>query len=85
MPLRWLVALMVLFLTGGTVFADTRVGSSIKDFRSLWGPPSEETLVRTASLKWNRRGANGESIVPSAFAVEVEFLDGIVCEILSGG
>jgi len=82
MSLRSVLVLTGLFLTGGTVFADTRLGASINDFRSLWGPPSaEETLVRTASLKWNRRRANGESIVPGTFAVEVEFLDGIACEV----
>jgi hypothetical protein len=60
----------------------TRLGSSIGDFVSIWGPPSrKETLARTANLKWKRRGLNGASVVPGAFAVEVAFLDGIAREI----
>ena len=59
-----------------------RLGSSIDDFRSLWGPPSnEESLVRTANLKWNRHPGKAESMVPGVFAIEVAFLDGIACEI----
>lgn len=61
---------------------ESRLGSRIDDFRSLWGPPSdEESLIRTATLKWNRLPANGESIVPGVFAAEVAFLDGTACEI----
>lgn len=69
-------------VSAGTLFADTRVGSSINNFRSSWGSPSsEETLVRTATLKWSLR-PNGKSIAPGVFAVEVAFLDGIACEIV---
>lgn len=65
-----------------TVSVDTRLGSRIDAFRSLWGPPSDEdSLVRTASLKWERPAINGESIVGDAYAVEVAFVDGIAYEI----
>jgi hypothetical protein len=60
----------------------TRLGSSIGDFIANWGPPShKETLVRSASLKWKRHGANGGPVVPGAFAVDVAFVDGIAREI----
>jgi hypothetical protein len=60
----------------------TRLGASISDFVSILGPPSdEETIFRTASLKWKRQRANANSIVPDVFAVEVAFLDGVACEI----
>lgn len=56
----------------------SRLGSRIDDFRSLWGPPSdEENLTRTATLKWKRLPANGESIAPAVFDIQVAFLDGI--------
>lgn len=60
-----------------------RVGSSINDFVSTWGPPSdEETLGRTANLKWKDLTASGESIMPGIFAIEVAFLDRIACQIV---
>lgn len=62
---------------------EARLGSSIDDFLSAWGTPSdEESLVRTANLKWKRLPASFESIVPDVFAAEVAFLDGIACEIV---
>jgi hypothetical protein len=68
-------------LTASKVVADTRLGSSINDFLLLWGPPAgKESLVRTASLKWNRPAVNGESVV-DAYAVKVAFVDGIAYQI----
>jgi hypothetical protein len=68
-------------MTASKAIADTRLGSSINDFLSLWGPPSdEESLVRTASLKWNCPVVNGESVV-DAYAVKVAFVDGIAYQI----
>jgi hypothetical protein len=67
--------------TASKVVADTRLGSSIHDFLSLWGPPSdEESLVRTTNLKWNCPAVNGESVV-DAYAVKVAFVDGIAYQI----
>ena len=66
-----------------TSVTEPHLGSSIDDFRSVWGPPSEEeSLVRTASLKWNGRAADGKSIAPGIFAAEVAFLDMRACEIV---
>lgn len=68
-------------LAASKAIADTRLGSSIKDFLLLLGPPSdEEGLVRTASLKWNCPAVNGESVV-DAYAVKVAFVDGIAYQI----
>jgi hypothetical protein len=65
------------------VLADARLGSSIDDFRSVWGPPSGgETLVRTANLRWNRGDSRIRSIVPGVFTAQVAFLDTNACEII---
>lgn len=62
---------------------EPRLGSSINDFVSVWGPPfDEESLDRTANLKWKDLAASGESIMPGIFAIEVAFLDKIACEIV---
>lgn len=66
-----------------TSAAQPRLGSSINDFVSTWGPPSdEETLGRTANLKWKNLTASGESIMPGIFGIEVAFLDRIACQIV---
>jgi hypothetical protein len=82
MLLRSILVLAGFVLTAAAGFADTRLGATVDDFRSQFGRPSrEEILVRTASLKWDRPGAQNASITPGVFAVEVEFLDSIACEI----
>jgi hypothetical protein len=82
-PVRRLIFSVGFFASCGAMFADARLGGGMNDFRSDWGRPSyEESLSRTATLRWNQQTSRIKSAVPGVFAVEVAFLDRIACEIV---
>jgi hypothetical protein len=61
----------------------TRLGSSIDDFRSRWGPPVRGVvLARTTRLVWKPAGRKNKALPLGICEAQVSFLDRIACEIV---
>lgn len=80
---RSISIVILCLLTNGPVMADTRLEGPISEFRSRWGPPSQEQVfARTATLTWNKLPFGDRLVALDIFAAEVGFLDGHACKIV---
>src|SRR5471032_695690 len=65
---------------GGTCFGEARAGSTVAEFKQVFGAPSyEERLQRSSTVHW-QSPASADAVLRQArvFAIEVEAVDGIV-------